>query len=93
MITARHISGTRKTFSDPDSIIRFMRKEPNPEMWTVNIDGFHATGLEVSKHGKLSTSYRTKMITPRHGSSETKAMLTALLKHKKQLLELITNNR
>ena len=91
MINARHLSGTRKTFSSPDEAIRFMRKEPNPEMWTVDIDGFKATGDEVSKHGKLSTSYQTKTLTPRQDGS--KKELALLLKHKKQLLQLLIQNR
>ena len=73
-ITARHLSGTRKAFSDPDDIIRFMRKEPNPEMWTIDIDGFKCTGDEVVK--ARSSGYQTKTLTPRQDGKSYKSLLS-----------------
>ena len=79
MITARHLSGTRKTFSDPDEIIRFMRKDPSADLWQVDIDGFKATGKEVASHGKLSTGgYQTKTLTPRKTGKSYKELLSEI---------------
>jgi len=74
MITIKHITlPDRKQFQRTDDLITFLKKDPNPELWNVNLDGFKCTGDEVVKH---STGYRTKTRTPRKTEKSYKQLLS-----------------
>lgn len=74
MITIKHISlPDRKRFSDTDDLITFLKKDPSPEMWIVNLDGFKCTGDEVVKHSK-----RTKTRMPRKAEKTYKQLLSEI---------------
>ena len=81
MITAKHQSGTRKNFTGKNDLFDFMKKEPNPELWSVNIDSFKCTGAEVVEYAGNKTQTTDSKNT----------ILAKLLKHRKSLLELLTN--
>ena len=82
MITAKHQSGTRKNFTGKTDLFDFMKKEPNPELWTVDIDSFKCTGAEVVEY---AGSHKTQTTDSKN------TILAKLLKHRKSLLELLTN--
>ena len=82
MITAKHQSGTRKNFTGKNELVAFLKGDKSPEMWTVDIDGFKCTGAEVVEY---AGSHKTQTTDSKN------TILAKLLKHRKSLLELLTN--